>query len=130
MVVTLVRATGLTVAAAASAGCAHAHTVPLARCGGPYPTGRDLQLSPNESGRAVRAHIGDVLSVGNPDPTHHPTASGDAALCLFGSGEADGPPGTPPSSWISYAVIRRGVEQLQITPAAGSSYTVTIRAGP
>lgn len=112
----------------AFAACGSVQSASLADCRGPYPGGQRLDLSTAQGRRTVAVHVGDVLSVSDPDPSRRPTATGDPVLCRFGGGEADGPPGVPPSSWVTYAVVRRGVEHLQIYVAGGRRLAVVIQA--
>lgn len=108
--------------------CGQVHAQPLTACQGPYPQGRQIQVERNDEMRPLQVHLGDVINVGDPDPDRPPTVSGDPVLCRFGSGEADGPPGSRPIGWISYAAIHRGVERLTVVPLGHRAYTVTVQS--
>lgn len=75
----------------------------------------------------ISVRVGDVLTIEDVDPSRPNLGSGDSVTCLFGSGHADGPPGTPPSDDRDYAVVRHGTERLTINPHdATRTYTLTI----
>jgi hypothetical protein len=119
----------------------------VAACKGPYPQGQRIGvavtrhrlrvLTDLEAGThskltdQVSVHAGDVLTIERVDPFRPNLGSGHDVVCWFGSGHADGPPGTSPSDDRSYAVVGHGTERLTISPNQdAATYTLTITTKP